>query len=135
MCHFSSLLDLVKDSLEEKGFLLSLRGSELDCSSRRLSTKGSAILAKCKRLASLICSCNSSLKQSQLVVTYALHNYFMQLICPYLVPDLETSYRDRVKRFQLCRQQCVNLSMIDLHVPSIFRCNVSLESCNYGLVY
>ena len=132
---FSALLDLVKDSLEEKGFLLSLKGSELDCSSQHLSRKGAAILSKCKRLASLICSCNDSLKQSQLLVTYSLHNYFMQLFCPYFIADLESNYKDHVHRFQLCRQQCINLSMADLHIPSIFRCNVCYKSGTFIVVY
>lgn len=132
---FSALLDLVKDSLEEKGFLLSLKGSGLDCSYQHLSAKGAAILAKCKRLASLICSCSETLKQSQLLVTYSLHNYFMQLVCPYVIADMESNYKDRVTRFQLCRQQCINLSMEDLHIPSVFRCNVYHPSETHLLVY
>ena len=128
--HLTPLLDWLKDTAEEKEYTCSLSNPHRLTYKyeQRIQMKGSALLQKCKRLTSSICSSTSVLQNLSTTLLYSLHNYLMQLMAPYVVPDLLINTQDQVSLFQECRQQCSNVSLEDLHVPTLFRCNVPSSS-------
>ena len=124
--HISPLLDWLKDTAEEKEYTCSL-SSEHRLTykyEQRIQMKGGALLRKCKQLTSSLCSSVPALRDQSALLLYSLHNYLMQLMAPYVVPDLLVNSQRQVSLFQECRRQCSNVSLEDLRVPTLFRCNV-----------
>lgn len=124
--HITPLLDWLKDTAEEKEYACSLSSTHRLTYKyeQRIQMKGGAVLRKCKHLTSSICRSTPVLQNQSTTLLYSLHNYLMQLMAPYVVPDLLVNLQDQISLFQECKQQCSNVSLEDLHVPTLFRCNV-----------
>ncbi|KAK8804351.1 hypothetical protein WA588_004566, partial [Blastocystis sp. NMH] len=123
--HITPLLDWLKDTAEEKEYACSLSSTHRLTYKyeQRIQMKGGAVLRKCKHLTSSICRSTPVLQNQSTTLLYSLHNYLMQLMAPYVVPDLLVNLQNQISLFQECKQQCSNVSLEDLHVPTLFRCN------------
>ena len=88
-----------------------------------LRMRGRELVSLCKKMASAICDLNSDLKYQQKIIFYSLHHFSFQLISNRVTKNVIHYCNSSITQFKNAISKMKRLSMEDVGIPPLFRCN------------